>query len=64
MTAGRRPGVHWARDAAEANAKVVEIARAHGASEVIKVKSITTDEIELNAPWERGIRRSRPTSPS
>ena len=40
--------VHWARDAAEANAVVVEVARAHGASEVVKVKSLTTDEIELN----------------
>ena len=40
--------MHWARDAAEANAIVVEVARAHGASEVVKVKSLTTDEIELN----------------
>jgi L-lactate dehydrogenase complex protein LldF len=40
--------VHWARDAAEANAVVVEVARAHGADEVVKVKSLTTDEIELN----------------
>jgi L-lactate dehydrogenase complex protein LldF len=41
--------VHWARDAAEANAIVAEIARAHGVGEVVKVKSLTTDEIELNA---------------
>jgi L-lactate dehydrogenase complex protein LldF len=41
--------VHWARDAAEANAVVAEVARSHGASEVVKVKSLTTDEIELNA---------------
>jgi len=40
--------VHWARDAAEANAVVVEVARRHGADEVVKVKSLTTDEIELN----------------
>jgi L-lactate dehydrogenase complex protein LldF len=40
--------VHWARDAAEANAVVVEIAKAHDATEVVKVKSLTTDEIELN----------------
>ena len=40
--------VHWARDAAEANAVVVDVARAHGATEVVKVKSLTTDEIELN----------------
>ena len=41
--------VHWARDAAEANAVVAEVARSHGASEVVKVKSLTTDEIELNS---------------
>jgi L-lactate dehydrogenase complex protein LldF len=41
--------VHWARDAAEANAVVVDVARRHGAEEVVKVKSLTTDEIELNA---------------
>jgi L-lactate dehydrogenase complex protein LldF len=40
--------VHWARDAAEANAIVVSLARAAGASEVVKVKSLATDEIELN----------------
>ncbi len=44
--------VHWARDAAEANATVASIARGHGAREVIKVKSIATDEIELNAALE------------
>src|SRR5438093_1469032 len=40
--------VHWARDAAEANAVVADVARAHRADEVIKVKSLTTDEIGLN----------------
>jgi len=40
--------VHWARDAAEANAIVADVARAHGATEVVKMKSLTTDEIELN----------------
>ena len=40
--------VHWARDAAEANAVVARVARAHGADEVVKVKSLTTDEIGLN----------------
>jgi L-lactate dehydrogenase complex protein LldF len=40
--------VHWARDAAEANAIVLDVARSHDASEVVKVKSLTTDEIELN----------------
>jgi L-lactate dehydrogenase complex protein LldF len=41
--------VHWARDAAEANAAVADVAHAHGADEVLKVKSLTTDEIGLNA---------------
>jgi L-lactate dehydrogenase complex protein LldF len=40
--------VHWARDAAEANAVVASIARRHEAHEVLKVKSLTTDEIGLN----------------
>ena len=41
--------VHWARDAAEANAIVAGIARDHAFDEVIKVKSMATDEIGLNA---------------
>ena len=40
--------VHWARDADEANAIAVAIALRHGATEVVKVKSLTTDEIGLN----------------
>src|SRR5438477_5512640 len=40
--------VHWARDAAEASAIVTRIAAGHGADEVIKIKSMTTDEIGLN----------------
>jgi L-lactate dehydrogenase complex protein LldF len=40
--------VHWARDAAEANRIVVELVRAAGAGTVAKVKSMTTQEIELN----------------
>ncbi len=48
--------VHWARDGAEANAIVIDVARAHGADEVVKMKSLTTDEIELNrACDEAGI---------
>jgi L-lactate dehydrogenase complex protein LldF len=48
--------VHWARDAQEANQIVVRIAQAHGAREVIKIKSLTTDEIKLNAALaEAGI---------
>src|SRR3954464_9159461 len=45
--------VHWARDGAEANAIVASVARSHGASEVVKVKSIATDEIGLNEALER-----------
>lgn len=41
--------VHWARDAAEANQIVTELVQATGAREVVKVKSLTTDEIRLNA---------------
>ncbi len=48
--------VHWARDGAEANAIVAGIARDHGADEVIKVKSLASDEIGLNeALAARGI---------
>lgn len=49
-TAVQRAGgqVHWARDAAEANAIIAGIIRAHNAREVVKVKSLTTDEIRLN----------------
>src|SRR4051812_9392610 len=40
--------VHWANDGPEACAIVASIARSHGVDEVVKVKSIATDEIELN----------------
>jgi L-lactate dehydrogenase complex protein LldF len=40
--------VHWARDAAEANDLVADIAQVHQAREVVKVKSMATQEIELN----------------
>ena len=40
--------VHWARDAIEANRIVTDLVRATGAAEVVKVKSIVTDEIGLN----------------
>ncbi len=40
--------VHWARDAAEACAVVAQIAKDHGVDEVVKVKSMATQEIELN----------------
>jgi L-lactate dehydrogenase complex protein LldF len=41
--------VHWARDAAEANATVARLVLEAGADEVVKVKSLATDEIGLNA---------------
>ncbi len=40
--------VHWAQDAAEANRIVTELVRAEGVDEVIKVKSMATQEIGLN----------------
>lgn len=40
--------VHWARNAAEANRVITEIVQATGADRVVKVKSLTTDEIQLN----------------
>jgi L-lactate dehydrogenase complex protein LldF len=45
--------VHWARDGAEANAIVTSLVRATGSREVIKVKSMATDEIGLNAALEQ-----------
>ena len=49
--------VHWARDGAEACAIVTGLVRAAGASEAIKVKSLTSDEIGLNEALARvGIR--------
>jgi L-lactate dehydrogenase complex protein LldF len=41
--------VHWARDAAEANAIVGKIARDRGARRLVKGKSMVTEEIDLNA---------------
>ncbi|HLW94198.1 MAG TPA: LutB/LldF family L-lactate oxidation iron-sulfur protein [Solirubrobacteraceae bacterium] len=46
--------VHWASDAAEANEIVLRIARSHDVEEVLKVKSLTTDEIELTAALQAG----------
>ncbi|HEY6932195.1 MAG TPA: lactate utilization protein B, partial [Marmoricola sp.] len=55
--------VHWARDAAEANAIVARVVHQHGADEVVKVKSMATAEIGLNealaaegiAAWETDL---------
>ncbi len=49
--------VHWARDAAEANRIITAIVQGTGADRVVKVKSLTTDEIHLNdALAKAGIR--------
>jgi L-lactate dehydrogenase complex protein LldF len=40
--------VHWASDGAQANGIVARIAHEHGARELVKVKSLATDEIGLN----------------
>ncbi len=48
--------VHWARDAEEACRIVADVATAHGVDEVVKVKSMATQEIGLNeALAEHGI---------
>jgi L-lactate dehydrogenase complex protein LldF len=55
--------VHWARDATEANEIVTRLVRATGAREVVKVKSMATQEIGLNealaaagvAAWETDL---------
>ncbi len=55
--------VHWARDAEEACAVVARIAKGHGVDEVVKVKSMATQEINLNealaaegiAAWETDL---------
>ena len=44
--------VHWAVDAADANRIAVEIAKRHEAKELIKIKSMTTEEIDLNHALE------------
>lgn len=40
--------VHWARDGEEANRIVADLVRATGSDEVVKVKSMATQEIGLN----------------
>ncbi|QIQ01517.1 LutB/LldF family L-lactate oxidation iron-sulfur protein [Streptomyces liangshanensis] len=44
--------VHWAGDAAEANRIVAELVKATGETEVVKVKSMATQEIGLNEALE------------
>ncbi|NGO68057.1 lactate utilization protein B [Streptomyces boncukensis] len=45
--------VHWAPDAEAAQRTVIDLVRATGETEVVKVKSMATQEIELNAALER-----------
>lgn len=45
--------VHWARDAAEANAIVTDLAMSAGADLAVKSKSMTTEEVHLNAALEQ-----------
>lgn len=44
--------VHWARDAEEANRIVVDLIRQTGEHEVVKVKSMVTQEIDMNEALE------------
>ena len=44
---------HWARDAAGANEIICELTRERGARNVVKSKSMTTEEIHLNTALER-----------
>jgi len=44
--------VHWARDADEANRIVIEIVQQHHEREIIKVKTMTSDETRLNRALE------------
>jgi L-lactate dehydrogenase complex protein LldF len=44
--------VHWARDAAEANRIVTDLVKATGEREIVKVKSMLTEEIGLDAALE------------
>ncbi|MDE3062710.1 MAG: iron-sulfur cluster-binding protein [Acidobacteriota bacterium] len=49
--------VHWARNAAEANRIILELIQLHEAKEVIKIKTMTSEEIGLNRNLEaNGIR--------
>ncbi|MFC4002707.1 LutB/LldF family L-lactate oxidation iron-sulfur protein [Prauserella oleivorans] len=53
--------VHWARDAEEANRIVLDLVRAEGADEVVKVKSMATAEIGLNEALAAGRVRATET---
>lgn len=44
--------VHWAADADEANRIIISLVKQYGGNEVIKVKTMTSDEIGLNKAFE------------
>jgi L-lactate dehydrogenase complex protein LldF len=44
--------VAWARDAEEARRYIVDLARARGVTTAVKAKSMTSEEIDLNAAFE------------
>ena len=44
--------VHWAADAAEANQVMLQLARQKGVKEIVKSKSMTTEEIYVNSAME------------
>ena len=49
--------VHWAADAAEANRIILGLVQQHEAKEVIKIKTMTSEEVGMNAHLEaHGIR--------
>src|ERR671927_171611 len=52
QVAARGGTVHWARDANEANEIVTRLVKATGTREVVKVKSMATQEIALNEALE------------
>ena len=45
--------VHWASDAAQARQIIIDILRQENATEVIKIKTMTSGEIELNPALEK-----------
>ena len=52
----RRGTLHWARDAAEARRIITDLVKQTGSREVIKIKTMTSEEISLNhALSEAGI---------
>jgi L-lactate dehydrogenase complex protein LldF len=53
--------VHWARDAAEANQIILQLIREQHATEVLKIKTMTSEEIGLNQHLEANSIRAHET---